>query len=622
MTEENILKKIKQEYDYSWNYIDQKRTKRRDDFKLYMQEAEQDKINTNSIYVTMQTLMAIYWQNKIVVKWQWRDRFDREIALNTNKVAKFDYKEMNVSELDYELEFYRFMYWVWVQISDWFDFTSIFPKLKNISPLSCLPDPNWWATIETHRFFWFESNLTNSDMKEMWFKQTDRLDWLSDNEILNKQEINDTRWYWDDTDETDDKLHTVCFWFTRINKKPFLFCTNPDFTILLNKIELLPVTQEEKKDPSKIYYPIWLKYYSYVPGDFFSISIPDIQWDKQTIYWKLFNALISMAIRNAYWDDRFIDVRKIKDIKGLQQPTLEGKLIPVDLKQWESINNAVYQLSKDNPWNVPVNVKMWLEDISAVNVWIDRNTSWVLSTQNSTLWEREMAQRNANIRFLLATKQGNWFEEFRWAYLWYRMYQANFKSTDEKLVFFNTSYSQTTFAFRRDDFIWQWDLRLDLINRAEKEQELQSKKADRMALLPQLIAGAKTETKRTQLYREQLEAQWEEEDYIMALFPLTDQEIKAYDKLSAINEDDIRWAIIDDINDDHNTFIDIFQTAEDNDTKRKALFARYQALAYQQPMLMQQNEAEKSAQNVSSAQNTANAIQQNKNVPSLQDITA
>jgi len=64
-----------------------------------------------------------------------------------------------------------------------------------------------------------------------------------------------------------------------------------------------------------------------------------------------------------------------------------------------------------------------------------------------------MAQRNANIRFLLASKQGNWFEEFRRFYMWYRMYQANLKSTDEKLIYFNTAYSQSNYIFKKDDFI-------------------------------------------------------------------------------------------------------------------------------------------------------------------------
>lgn len=234
-----------------------------------------------------------------------------------------------------------------------------------------------------------------------------------------------------------------------------------------------------------------------------------------------------------------------------------------------------------------------------------------------------MAQRNANTRFLLATKQGNWFEEFRWNYLWYRMYLANLKSTDEKLVYFDTAYSQTNYIFKKDEFVWTWDLRIELINIAEQQQEIQAKKADRMALMPQLIAWAKTEDERVMLYREMLEMQWEDEEKIESLFPLTATEIKAYDKLEALNENDITGARIDDINEDHNTFIRIFRTADETDVKQKAIQIRYEALAYTNMWLwVQENGAEDAAQNVSSAQLTSNAINQNKwNVASLQDIT-
>lgn len=622
---EEQLKQIRSEYDYWFNHIDWKRTKRRDDLELYIKEAEKDKINTNSIYVTVQTLMSIYWQNKLSIKWQGKDRFDREKAKNTNKIAKFDYKEMWISELDYDLEFYRFMIGVWVQISDWFDFTSIVPKIANIDPLSCIPDPDWWKTIKDHRFFWFEINMTNKEMKKMKFDEDnlERLQWLSDNETLNKQNRDNIAGYNSNIDTTTTDLKTVYFHFNRDEEdRPFLSVTNPWMDYFLKRMELLPVTEEEKKDSCKIYFPIWLKYYSYRPWDFYSVSVPDLQWDKQTMYWKLFNAMIAMAIRNAYWDDRFIDIKKIKDIRWLQQPTLEWKIIPVDLKSNENLSNAVLQLGKDNPWNVPFNVKAYIEEISQLEVWIDRNTTWVLSTENATLWEREMAQRNANIRFLLSTKQWNWFEEFRWFYLWYRMYLANIKSIDEKVVYFNNSYSQTNYIFKKDDFIWNWDLRLELIDKWAREQELNAKRANRMALMPQLIAWAKTEDERVILYRELLDMQWEDEEVIEALFPLTPTEIRAYDKLEAINENDIRWTIIDDLNEDHNTYIKIFRTADDTEVKEKAIQARYDAIAYQSiwPWIME-NGAEDAAQNVSSAQLTAGAIQQSKWVASLQDIT-
>jgi hypothetical protein len=63
----------------------------------------------------------------------------------------------------------------------------------------------------------------------------------------------------------DNSLHTVYIHFTRINNIPYIIATNPSQDVLLFKTELLPVTKEEKKDPSKILFPIALKYYSYVP---------------------------------------------------------------------------------------------------------------------------------------------------------------------------------------------------------------------------------------------------------------------------------------------------------------------------------------------------------------------
>jgi hypothetical protein len=60
-----------------------------------------------------------------------------------------------------------------------------------------------------------------------------------------------------------------------------------------------------------------------------------------------------------------------------------------------------------------------------------------------------------------------------------------------------------------------------------------------MALLPQLIAGAKSEDERVMLYREMLEAQGEDEEYIMDLFPFTAHELNAFDKMAMIEEDDI-----------------------------------------------------------------------------------
>lgn len=64
-----------------------------------------------------------------------------------------------------------------------------------------------------------------------------------------------------------------------------------------------------------------------------------------------------------------------------------------------------------------------------------------------------MAQKNANLRFLLGSKQAMWGEIFRWKYLWYRQYAANLKSIDKKEFALETGYSEDFHAFTKDDFV-------------------------------------------------------------------------------------------------------------------------------------------------------------------------
>lgn len=622
MDKEELRNKVNEEYIYAFNFVERKREKRREDLETYVQESEKEKVNIHSIYSTVTTLMSIFYQNRITVKWQWRNRFDREIAGNTNKVAKYDYKEMDIEVLDYELQFNVFMKWVWVQILDWFDSMQILPKWKNIDPLACIFDPEWWPTIKNHRFFWIEWQISAYDAKQKWRKLEDLSSWEYTTQ-QNKQKIAEVRGYWYSTDETKNKMYDIYYHFNRSEDwTPILSVWGAWKSNLLSYKKLPAVSKLEKKDPYKIYFPIALKYYSYVPWDPLSISVPDLTRDKQSYYSQLFNAMLAAAIRNSLWDDRFVNTKKIKDLAWLKKPSIQWKLIPVNIWDNENISNVIYSIPKDNIWNLPFNVKTYLQEEMTLETGIDRNTSWVLSTQNSTLWEREMAQRNANIRFLLATKQWNWFEEFRWEFMWYRTYQANLWQTEKKTIFFNNTYSPKTYVFQKSDFIWEEPLRLELVNKAEREQEINSRKADRVQLLPQLIAWAKSNDEKVMLYRELLEAQWEDEDYIMDLFPLTWTELRAYDMLQLLEENDMDWAIITDMNEPHEVYIRIFHTSEPTRARDIALDQRYKAIIQRDWWIISnmQNWAEQAAQNTSTAQLTNNAIQQSKQVASTQDI--
>lgn len=617
LNKEDILKQVSSEYQLWYDTIQDRRDKKRDDLKRYVEESDKEKVNIHSIFWAIQTLMAIFYVNRLSIEWQRRRTWDREVTKNCNKVADYDYKEMNLDVEDYNWEFHRFMFWVWIQISDWFDKIKKIPRIKTINPLSWIPDPEWWPTIKDHRFAWFEVQMKKSEMLKKWYDkdEVDKL-WTAVEQELNREAKKDPRWLTDSIDDTSDKIRDIYHHYMIIDGKKYLATTNASQTILLDFKYLNPILLEEKEDEDNVYFPIALKYYSYVDWDCYWISVPDLLRDKQSAYSKIFNLLLITATRNALWDDKLVNTKKIKDLKWLMTPQIWWKLIPVNIWDNENIQNVISTIPKDNPWQMPFNLKDMLQEQIYASPWIDRNQMWVLSNSYATKAETEMAQTNANMRFLLASKQWMWWEEFRWKYLWYRQYVANLKSIENKEIALSNWWIVTISAFKKDDFIWWELLWLKIINKTEEEQRKVANRAARLSMYPQLLENAKSEWERICIFRDMMRDSWFTEDEIEEKLRFTPDELNAFNKLVLIENNDEEWANIDSLDEDHRTYIYIFQTADDSSLKQEAISRRYEALKLKQEqdlqnqmMMWNQAPAQKNASNIAAAQLTNAAIQ-------------
>jgi hypothetical protein len=93
------------------------------------------------------------------------------------------------------------------------------------------------------------------------------------------------------------------------------------------------------------------------------------------------------------------------------------------------------------------------------------------------------------------------------------------------------------------------------------------------------------------------------------------------------------WLRINSLDEEHNVYIELFQTLPDSEIKRKAIQMRYdiikdkeqllaqeQALNWQVAQEQNQSWATNSAWNVATAQATASQMQGKTNAPSLVDI--
>ena len=643
LNEQDILKQVIDEYTYWYNHIEAKRQTRRDDIKLYVRESQEDRVDIHSIFTAIQTLLAINYTNEISVQFTKRKNWDEERAINANIVAEYDYNEMWLDVKDYIWELNRLLTWVWIQTAWDFDFTSIHPNIDNVDTLAYIFDPKWWPTIKDHRFFGIETEMTKDEMKAAWYENYEDL-WITlDTVYLNQSNVNDAREQWTNFEYQKWKKFPVYIHGTIFKWEKYIVITWNSNNVLLKVIKLEPVFEEEKKDPSKIMFPIALKYFSYLPWDSMWISPFDLLRSKQSAYSKIFNLMLNMAYKNAMWWDRLINTKKIKDLSWLAVPSLEWKDIPVNVETNEDINNIISYVQKDTPTQLPTELRSWLSEESILDTWIDRNTQWVLAQGNNTLWEREMAQKNANLRFLLGSKQAMWGEIFRWKYLWYRQYAANLKSVDKKEFALETWYSEDFHVFKKDDFVWSDMLHLKLQSKAEIEQEREAMKLDRLALYPQQIADAQQSWNKRKviiLERNRLRDIWEEEKRIRLLYPYTIDELNAMDKISILQMaielwDDINSQIaqdgikIDNFDEQHEVFIEMFQTLQDSKIKREAINKRYEAIKAKNkitPSTLWPTQwwawPTNSAANVATAQASAQQFQQQWNQwPSLYNIT-
>lgn len=648
LNEDKILSQISSEYSLWYNHIENKRAVRREDLKLYVRESQEDRVDVHSIYTTVQTLMAINYLNEISVEFTKRKDWDEERARNANIVAQYDYNEMDLSVKDYTWEINRLLTWVWVQTAWDFDFTSVHPNIDNIDTLAYIFDPKWWPTIKDHRFFWIEIEMTMDEMKRAWYENVDSL-WVWVGTVnLNSDAVDVARWqnWWEEFIE--NKKYQVYIAWSIFKWEKYIAVSSADFNTLLKFTKLEPVFEEETKDPSKIMFPIALKYFSYLPWDSMWISPFDLLRSKQSAYSILFNLMLKMAYKNAMWWDRLINTKKIKDLSWLSTPTLEGKDIPVNLEQGESINDLISYVQKDTPTSLPQELRVWLQEESILDTWIDRNTQWVLAQGNNTLGEREMAQKNANLRFLLGSKQAMWGENFRWKYLWYRQYAANLKSIDKKEFALETWYTEDFHRFSKDDFIWSDMLHLKIESKAELEQDRNRMKLDRLASYPQQIQEAMQEWQKRKILimqRNRMRDIWEPEQRVMQIYPYSIDELNARDKFKILKlaiwikdkakQEEIakEWLRINSLDEEHYVYIELFQTLPESDIKRKAIQMRYDIITEKEQLMAQEqtmnwivqeqaqwNPTTNSARNVATAQATSAQAQWKTWAPSLTDI--
>jgi len=487
--ESKVLEQVQEEYKAWKTAITDKRTKLKDDLETYyVQATKKDKVGVHSIYTTMQTLMSVYYNDRAVAKWEGRTSAWDSIAENINRLAEFDYDEMELDKIDYQWNWDRFFHWVGIKVLDWWDSVTSTPIAHIMSPLSWIPDPQGGFDIDSHRWAGFEVEVTKASLGKGFVN----LDLLNNKPAKEQEDIRQAYVDWRDIslyigDVEENAKFSIYHHYTRINGEPYLITTANNNTLIIRMLKIKAVTKEEKASPNKIGFPIALKYYSPLKGDPFGVSVPDLLRDKQSAESKLFNLTLISATRNALGDDKLYNPKKIKNVKHLQTPTIGGKYIAANVNEGESLSNAIMTVPKENPTSLPFNMESSLRELTQLSTGINANTMWIGGMQNMTAAESQSIQKNANLRFILWTKVGLWWEKTFWK-LWYRSYIYNLSWSKKKVFKVANVFGSTYFELGRSDFVTEEKLSIVIKAKSEIEEEKNKYKNDLYWTAPQLLA--------------------------------------------------------------------------------------------------------------------------------------
>lgn len=272
---------------------------------------------------------------------------------------------------------------------------------------------------------------------------------------------------------------------------------------------------------------------------------------------------------------------------------------------------------KSDAYNMPDIIKQQ----GFLDLGLDERSLGISGDTSITATENQRVQANANLRQLLGFKRDSRAER-KFRLYWYRRYQECFYG--KKKIRVEGDYGDQYFEFNTGDFIVyeSVDVKIRTVQEIEEEDE---KRLLQMLAMREAFLNDQTKSRlakasfERELYRLQKFGRdkisiWVEESY---------EEMQAKEDIEFLNRDQ-EPAAIENLNEDHQTYIQVYRRAKDTSAKEKAIAARLQALmaskrsAMLQPQQVQGG-GQMQGQIVSSLMSQANS--QNNQAKSLDTMT-
>lgn len=591
-----VANKAKNEYDFSRPVVQRKRQFFRDNYKYIMNQWAENKIYERLIFRMVDMMCALSHKFRPSVTFQWRLEDDLEYIKLLEIVKEFDWDEMDMSTKKYWMHWYKFIFWPGIEVKDTFNKFTSTPQYKVYNPMCWIPDVAF--DINTgFRFHWFELETTKEELE--YAKDFYNLDMLKDLKTLQEERGSEQQQNFlsqtqdrklnDNPSTLPEGVYGVYQHFTTYegNKYEIWLWNDRNVPIFCRWIK--PVLQEEKDDPSKVSFGVNVRRYRMLPWDPYGISFAfDLLLDKQKQMQVFNNLNLIKAKETALWAKYLYDPEIVtaENVDVLKKAFEQPVYIPVPWL-WKTVSpNAVYEIPK--PVMNPAAFEFWnqLEGIAMQDTSMDERTMGVSAWPQITRAESERVQQNANIRLLLWSNLDVTAEKEFYKNLRYREYLENKKYVKNKFIEITNGVQVIPMFLDAKDFLTKSDPRMKATSTVDAEEQKEKKRLSFMAVFNTLYQWATSQFGRSKLMKKMAELHDVEKETIDVVFGKSSAEMQAMADLDLIN----KWEVpkIGSIDEDHDTFIDIYNSSPNTETKLKAIFNRELAKAAKEEMMQQQ----------------------------------
>ncbi len=584
--QDNLRRKIELEYQAADSYTKNWKSEVADVVQDYLipKPQSQDKVKVKNILNLMKMKRSIFrTEDETVTALSNNWALWQEVADNFNKVAASLYKSMNLRQKKAKAQDDDTLKGIWVLAVDgWNDYLQE-PITSYIDSRLTFPDPSndewnemrFFGTLLKKTIYELEADDAYDNMRVQEVR-------MERNEEIEKVARDNGNQEWDVWDDLVSIYNHITIFKSSESDEYMKVLTTWDAsrTKLLRYIEMKPLSENEKADPSRI--TLWVTLFRWVPipGQYNGASAVDEEWPYQDLTTLITNLQVEQALRAVVWGKTILDAELGIDENDYASMS-PWDVILANRLPWSQINatNGIY---KENP--EPTSPVVW-DTLNRLEKYGQEATNfWALMQGQSLAWtntksEIQTVQQNSNQIFSGIAAEYMESSVNLWKDI-YNSFVTNMSSQRIKkinLLWDNGKWD--SFGFKKNEFIAKWEVNISITSKSQ-EDILNKKDFAIMLSLDAAISqmfpqGSNQLTiwKRTLLNKAWIKGlKWDD------INPLTADERKAYSQLQVLNlgieleEAPQPW-------EDHNLFINIFKNWVPNDVRDKAIKVREEALA-------------------------------------------